>query len=270
MWQSSNPALANDDAFREFYGHLERTRPEATTLQGVVNKTALLVLIAVAGGTGGYMLVQSMPATMWISSIAAFIITLGIYFVIAGKPHLAPVLAPIYAVVEGGFLGALSGTLDRVLQSMGYAVAGGVATQAFVITIGIALAMLGLYATRVLRPTNTFVAVVSTATTGVMIVYALSFVLGLFGVSLPFVSLGSALQGGTAGLIGLGINVLVLGLASLWLIIDFKRVEERVAAGAPRSMEWYLGFALLVSLAWVYYEAVKLVFRLAILLGNRD
>ena len=71
-------------------------------------------------------------------------------------------------------------------------------------------------------------------------------------------------------MIGLGINVLILGGASMWLIIDFKLIEDRVAAGGPKYMEWYCGFALLVTLAWIYYEAVKLAFRVAILLGNRD
>ena len=65
-------------------------------------------------------------------------------------------------------------------------------------------------------------------------------------------------------------NVFILGIASLWLIIDFGMVEEKVVAAAPKHMEWYLGFALLVTLAWIYYEAVKLAFRLAILLGNRN
>ncbi|MHC4903968.1 MAG: Bax inhibitor-1/YccA family membrane protein, partial [Planctomycetota bacterium] len=71
-------------------------------------------------------------------------------------------------------------------------------------------------------------------------------------------------------LIGLGINVFILGVASMWLIIDFKLIEDRVAEGGPKYMEWYCGFALLVTLAWIYFEAVKLAFRIAILLGNRD
>ncbi|MHC4804423.1 MAG: Bax inhibitor-1/YccA family membrane protein, partial [Planctomycetota bacterium] len=84
------------------------------------------------------------------------------------------------------------------------------------------------------------------------------------------VSLGSAFAGGKAALIGLGINVFILGVASMWLIIDFKLIEDRVAEGGPKYMEWYCGFALLVTLAWIYFEAVKLAFRIAILLGNRD
>ena len=140
----------------------------------------------------------------------------------------------------------------------------------FVITISILVAMLALYSFRILRPTETFVSVIKVATAGIMITYVLSFALSFFGVALPFVSLGSAFAGGTAALIGLGINVFILGVASMWLIIDFKLVEERVAEGGPKYMEWYCGFALLVTLAWIYLEAVKLVIRLAVLFGGRD
>ncbi len=272
MWQSSNPALHNDKAFEEFYGSRGMTAaaPATATLQGVVNKTGMLLLLAVTGGAGGYALSASMPSLLWISAIVSGLVCLGVYFVVAGRPALARWLAPVYAIVEGGFLGALTGVLDRTLAQMGYAVAGGVALQAFVITISICLAMLGLYSVRILRPTRLFVSIVSVATAGIMITYLASFVLGFFGVGLPFVSLGSAFTGGTPALVGLGINVLILGVASAWLIIDFGMVEQHVARGAPKSMEWYLGFALLVTLAWVYFEAVKLVFRLALLFGNRD
>ena len=87
---------------------------------------------------------------------------------------------------------------------------------------------------------------------------------------MPFLSIGSALEGGTAGYIGLGINVLILGVAALWFIVDFRQVEELVASGAPKQMEWYAAFGLIVTLAWVYLEALKLVFRLALLFGRRD
>ncbi|MHC4306724.1 MAG: Bax inhibitor-1/YccA family membrane protein, partial [Planctomycetota bacterium] len=150
------------------------------------------------------------------------------------------------------------------------AATGGLALQAFVITISILIAMLALYSFRILRPSQTFVSVIKVLTAGIMITYVLSFVLSFFGMALPFVSLGSAFAGGKAALIGLGINVFILGVASMWLIIDFKLIEDRVAEGGPKYMEWYCGFALLVTLAWIYFEAVKLAFRIAILLGNRD
>ena len=269
MLESSNPALRNDHVFNDVYGRLAG-RDDAITLQGVVNRTGFLILLTVAAGAGGYALVGAMPSAVWISCVAAFIVSLGVYFVIAGKPALAPFAAPVYAIVEGVFLGALTGALDRVLAQMGHAAAGGLALQAFVITISILIAMLALYSFRVLRPTQTFVSVIKVLTVGIMITYGISFVLSFFGLSLPFVSLTSAFASGKAGLIGLGINVFILGVASLWLIIDFKLVEERVAAGGPKYMEWYCGFALLVTLAWIYLEAVKLAFRVAVLFGNRE
>ncbi|MCP3902999.1 MAG: Bax inhibitor-1/YccA family protein [Planctomycetes bacterium] len=281
MFQSSNPALRNEDTFQEFYGDIAGTRPAQATLQGVVNKTGILVLIAVAGGAAGYQLAGAMPAITWISAIAAFVIVLGFGFVLCGKPQLSPILAPIYAIVEGIFLGALTAALDSVLAKMpalegavaeGQAAGASVslAMPAFIITISVMLVMLALYSMRILRPTRRFTAVVSTAVGGIMLTYLLMFVLSMFGVQMPFLSLGSAFGSGYAPLIGIGLNVLILGVAALVLIIDFGRVEAIVEQGSPKYMEWYAGFALLVTLAWIYFEAVKLVFRLYLLFGSRD
>lgn len=267
--ESSNPALQDTGRLSEFEAAMAPST--VATLQGVVNKTFMLVMIAVAGGTGGYLLVDRMPGLMWVSAIAAFIIALGVYFVLAGKPHLAPIVAPIYAIVEGCFLGALTGLLDGILvQTLGQGAPGGLALQAFIITVSCVLAMLALYSAGILKPTQRFVATIVTLTGAVMIAYLAMFVLSFFGVQLPFLSVFSALQGGTPALIGLGLNIAILGLAALWLIIDFGKVEEIIAGNSPKYMEWYAGFALLVTLAWIYYEAVKLAFRLALIFGNRD
>jgi uncharacterized YccA/Bax inhibitor family protein len=266
MFQSSNPALTNEENFLE----LKRAyagESDTVTVQGVVNKTGFLALLAVAAGGGGYMLSASFPSIVWITNIAAFLICIGVYFVIARNPAAAKVAAPIYAIVEGGFLGALTGLLDGILASMDKPAPGGVALQAFIITISVLIGMLLLYSFRVLRPTKMFVSIVTVATAGVMFTYLISFALSFFGIALPFISLGGAMTGGSAGLIGIGINVLILGLASMWLIIDFGMIEQRVAAGGPKSEEWFLSFALMVTLAWIYFEAVKLVFRIA---ASRD
>ncbi len=262
MWQSSNPALTNDQTFEELKS-VFAGESNVASLQGVVNKTGLLAVLAVSAGAGGYTLVGSVPSLLWITNIAALVTCIGVYLVIRRNPAIAKVAAPVYALVEGAFLGALTGALDGILAGMNKAIPGGVALQAFIITISILIAMLLLYKFRILRPTKLFVSVVSVATMGIMFTYLISFVLGFFGMSLPFISLGSAMAGGSAGLIGIGINVLILGLASMWLIIDFGMIEQRVAAGGPKSEEWYLSFALMVTLAWIYFEAVKLVFRIA-------
>ena len=88
------------------------------------------------------------------------------------------------------------------------------------------------------------------------------------GIQLPFISLGSTMATGMSGYIGLGLNLFILGIASFMLIFDFKLIEDKVNAGAPRYMEWFCGFALIVSLAWIYFEAVKLVLRLSSLFGR--
>lgn len=272
--QSSNPALKNESAFNP-YSYREdgadvAARPDVATMQGVVNKTILLVLIAIAAGAFGYWLVGQLGwSAVIITMVGGLVVTIGAYIAVSRKPVNARIVGPICAVFEGAFLGALSTGLEKILVAQNIKVPGGLAMQAFLIAGGIMVGMLLLYKLRILRPTRLFVATVSTLTAGCMLAYALTWILWLFGMELPFISLGSAFQGGTAALIGIGINVLFLVVASLGLIIDFGEVEARVNSGAPKATEWYCGFILLVSLAWIYFEAVKLVFRLA-LLFNRE
>ena len=172
------------------------------------------------------------------------------------------------------FLGAVTSTLDNVLANVLPAEAGftsvGLALPAFLITICSCLSMLGLYSAGIIRPTQRFKAIVCTLTGAVMLVYLTMFALSIFGIRMPFLSLSSAFEGGTPALIGLGFSVFTFGLASLWLIIDFGEIEAIVEHGAPRHMEWYGGFILLVTLAWIYYEAVKLIFRLALIFASED
>lgn len=268
FFQSSNPALANDQVFGAHA--LSGQRTDIATMGGVIAKTAFLVALAMVAGVAGAIFFGQHPSMLWIGSIAAFVIVLGISFTIYGKPTLAPGLAPIYAVVEGALLGGVTGIVQTMLDNMNVEVPGGVALQALLITGSAMTAMLILYRAGIVRPTNTFKSILSVATLGIMLTYVLSFILSFFNITLPFVSIGTITATGTAGLIGLGVNLLILGVASLWLVVDFRTIEEQLAADAPKWAEWYCGFCLLVTLAWIYYEAVKLVARLAILFGRRD
>ncbi len=281
VWQSSNPALTNDRAFAEAHFGMQRERSTQASMTGVINKTTLLVVIAVTAGALAYAFIPASGMTVMISFLASMIVMAGVGFMMWGKPTLAPVLAPVYAVVEGLGLGLFTAWLDSILMNLeslqavtataaANAETVSLAMPAFLITVAATLAVLGLYSMRILKPTKKFQAVIATLTLGVMVTYGLSWLLAIFGVSIPFVSLGSAFQGGLAPLIGLGISVLFLGIASLTLVMDFARVEAVVAGGQPKYMEWYVGFGLLVTLAWMYYEAVKLVFRLYLLFGSRD
>ncbi len=267
MLETTNPALKNHDAWREGVANCEDA--QTSTIAGVVNKTGMLTSVAVAGGMSGIWLTQNYPGLAWPLGIVGFIATLVVYFMIIRNPARAKYTAWIYAAIQGAFLGVLTNALDTALANMGYAAMGGLALQAFVITLSVLVAMLALYYFRVLKPTKKFTATVSVLTLGIFITYMVSFVMSLFGAEMPFLSLGSAMQGGNTALIGIGINLLILGVASLWLIIDFGMIEQQVKSGAPKQMEWFCAFILMVTLVWIYLEAVKLCFRLAILFGNR-
>ena len=267
MLESTNPALRNHEAWRD--GIRSCDTVDTATIAGVVNKTGMLTSVAVAGGMFGIWLTQNQPGLAWPLGIAGFVATIVVYFMIMRNPLRAKQTAWIYAAIQGGFLGVLTYALDNALVSMGYGAMGGLALQAFVITISVLIAMLALYYFRILQPTKKFTAAVSVLTLGIFITYAVSFVMSLFGEQMPFLSIGSALQGGNTALIGLGINVLILGVASLWLIIDFGIIEKQVQSGAPKQMEWFCAFILMVTLVWIYLEAVKMCFRLAIMFGNR-
>lgn len=276
MWNSTNPALANDDLFNQYYGKgglHQSARADVATVQGVVNKTAILSTIAIAAGVFGYWVMstrQVTGGTLMLANLIGVVVVFGVYMVIHRKPQASMYLAPVYAVVEGAFLGLFTALAEMLLAAKNVQVPGGVALQAFIITGACLSSMLILYSMRILRATENFKRVIMTATLAIGITYLISFVLSIFGVSLPFISMWSASSStGTAAWIGLGLNLVILAIASLTLIVDFDMVEKRIAAEEPKYMEWYCGFALLVTLAWIYYESVKLVVRVASMLNKR-
>ena len=268
MLETTNPALKNHDAWRE--GVHDCSGVQTATIGGVVNKTGMLTSVAVAGGMFGIWLTQNQPGLAWPLGIAGFIATIVVYFMIIRNPARAKQTAWIYAAIQGAFLGVLTHALDSTLANMGYAAMGGLALQAFVITISVLISMLALYYFRILQPTKKFTAAVQVLTLGIFVTYMISFVMSMFGAQMPFLSLGSAMEGGNTALIGIGLNVLILGVASLWLIIDFGMIEQQIKSNAPKQMEWFCAFILMVTLVWIYLEAVKLCFRLAVLFNNRD
>jgi len=236
-----------------------------------VNKTLGCVVLATAAGAGGYALASAYAGWSNALMIGSLIGTLIVFFTLARTPERCQIGAPLYAVLEGIALGVLTYWLESILEAQGLVAKGApsLTLQAFVITGSLMLAMLGAYKAGILKPTERFASFLSVATIGIVIVYGVSFLLSIFGMEVPFISLGSALEGGSGALIGLGINVLVLIVGALWFVMDFGQIQRAVASGAPASWEWYLTFGLLVSIAWVYIEALKLAFRLALLFGGR-
>lgn len=267
---SSNPVLSDSTLGRLIDETGGSTRSNAATIPGVMQKTGICTVLAVAAGAAAYMMVPALPWLPIAAMIGSLVITLIIFFVIMAKPALAIVAAPVYSLTQGTFLGCLSFVLEGMLASRGITpVGGGLALQAFVITGSLMATMLALHTFGIVRAGPRFTSILSLVTIGLMVTMLVSFVLSLFGVGLPFMSLNAAFDGGNNAWIGLAINVGILFIASLWLLVDFAQIDEAVAAGAPKSMEWMLAFGLIVTLAWVYLEALKLAFRLAAMFGER-
>lgn len=257
--RSSNPVLARTES----EGLPRVAANELATIGGIANKTAMAISIALVGGLMGGALTMRFPQAMWVLFIASLVVTLVCYFAIYSKPERAAWGTPLYSLAQGATMGAFAVVLQSILQSMQVASAVHIGVQAMVITMAIAVAMLCVYRLGLIRANRTFVAVLSVLTLGVMLAYLANFILGFFGVDIPFLGLSSAIEGGQGAWIGVGINAFILLLASLWLVVDFQRIEEATQAGAPRSMEWYFTFALMVTLVWIYIEALKLAFRVA-------
>jgi uncharacterized YccA/Bax inhibitor family protein len=215
------------------------------TIGGTVNKAfmtlALLIAAAIVSWTmyfNGY----NVGGLAIGGAVVGFILALIISF----KPTAAPYLVPVYAVAEGLFLGALSATYETLYY--------GITMQAALITISVFIALLIAYKTRLIRATENFKLGIVAATAGIAIVYLLSFVLGLFGITVPYLHDNS--------LIGIGISVVIVIIAALNFVLDFDFIESGAQQGAPKYMEWYGAFGLMVTLVWLYVEIIRLLAKL--------
>ncbi|MEZ4958696.1 MAG: Bax inhibitor-1/YccA family protein [Saprospiraceae bacterium] len=166
------------------------------------------------------------------------------------KTHLSATLAPIYALLEGLCVGSVT-----AIYAAGFG--GGIIFHAVTLTFALLFAMLFIYKTGIIKVTNKFRTGVVMATGAVLLVYLLSFVLGFFGISVPYLHQG--------GMIGIGISLVIIGVATLNLLLDFDNFEKGEQYGAPAYMEWFSAMGLLITLVWLYFEILRL---LSIL--NRD
>ena len=239
LMRTSNPAL-NEKAFKGqvAYG-------EAMTLQGTVNKTGLLLLfvVATAAWTWGLSHSQAPEAAIpWMIGgiLGGFIVALVTVF----KPNWAPLTAPLYALLEGLALGGISAMFERTYP--------GVAMQAVGLTFGTLFIMLLAYKTGMIRATQGFKLGVIAATGGIAILYLVEMVLGdFFHIQVP------AING--SGAVGIGFSLFVVVIAALNLVLDFDIIETGVRNGAPKFMEWYGAFGLMVTLIWLYLEILRLL-----------
>ena len=165
--------------------------------------------------------------------------------IISFKKDWAPYLAPVYALLEGLFIGALSAMYESVFP--------GLVQNAVGLTFGVGIAMYFLFTFRIIRATEKFKSVIISATLGIAIFYFLSWILGMFGVQ----GLSNLLNGN--GIMGIGISLFIVAIAALNLILDFDMIEQASNYGAPKHMEWYGAFGLMVTFVWLYLEILRLL-----------
>lgn len=235
----SNPAL-KESVFRTAAAGVIAER---MTISGTVLKAIVLIVLTVFSAAWVWSATATNPRivgpAVLVGALGGFVVSLVAIF----RPRTAPFTAPLYAVLEGLALGAIS----QIYQAR-YA---GLPLQAVGLTCMVALGMLLAYQTGLIRATPTFRRVIISATLGIMLFYLLSFILSFFGVSMPLLH--------SAGPLGIGLSVVFTAVAALNLILDFDLVERGAQQGAPKYMEWYGGFALLITLVWLYLEILRLL-----------
>lgn len=235
--KSGNPTLS-EKTFQE----VEQAVPAdgAMTISGTINKTGILFLILLLGASISW----SAPSSGLIfgGAIGGFIVAMVTIF----KKEWSPITAPIYAALEGLFLGGISLMFEQAYNGIVY--------NAIFLTLGTFAAMLIAYRSGLIEVTRRFRMGVVAATGGIALVYFASIILSFFGIHLSLIH-GS-------GLMGIGFSLIIVGVAALNLVLDFDMIEKGVQARAPQYYEWYTSFGLMVTLVWLYIEILRLLAKL--------
>jgi uncharacterized YccA/Bax inhibitor family protein len=241
MMRTSNPTLTPATFNQPIAAGDQRM-----TIQGAVNKTGILLALAILSAAFAWNRFTQNPGIVMplvmVGSIGGLIMALITCF----KKEWSAVTAPIYAVLEGLFIGGISALFNAKWN--------GIVLQAGMLTFGTLFAMLAAYRAGLIRATEKFKTGVIAATGGICLMYLVSMVLSLFHVNMGF------MQGG--GMLSIGISVFVVIIAALNLVLDFDVIEQGAQLGAPKYLEWYAGFGLLVTLVWLYIEILNLLAKL--------
>jgi uncharacterized YccA/Bax inhibitor family protein len=243
---TGNPAL-NQNTFTDVQ---PASGAGTMTIQGTVDKTSiLLVLVTLSAAYTWHMYYagQGDELTPWIAGGA--ITGLVFALITSFKKEWSPVTAPAYAICEGLFIGGISSFLDAQFRGIG------IVLQAVMLTLGTLAALLGCYKIGLIKATDNFKRGVFAATGGICLLYLVTMVMGLFGVHVlpPIYSNGA---------IGIGFSIVVVIIAAMNLVVDFDFIEQGARVGAPKYMEWYAAFGLLVTLIWLYLEILRLLAKI--------
>ncbi|MBS1932638.1 MAG: Bax inhibitor-1/YccA family protein [Bacteroidetes bacterium] len=250
LFDSGNPTLSE----KIFNSSLDGMHDGTMTVRGSINKFGFLLLMVIASASySWHLFMVGKPDTMMTLMIVGLIGGMITGLIVSFKPTTARYLAPAYALFEGFFLGAISVYINSQFEKK-YP---GIVTQAVGLTFAVALVMFLLYNFRIIKPTEKFKSVILSAVFGIFLFYLVVIVLSLFHVNVSFMSWNDASP------LGIGISIFIVAIAALCLILDFERIETGAAMGAPKHMEWYGAFGLLVTMVWLYLEILKLLSRIA-------
>lgn len=238
MMRSSNPAL-RENAFDNVGSYSSST---SMTIQGTVNKTFILLFLTVFSATWVWGNAARISGLLIPALIVGFILAIVTIF----KKEWSPVTAPLYALVEGVVLGGISSIFERSYP--------GIVMQAVGLTFGVLFSLLAAYRSGLIKVTDNFRLGVVAATGGIALLYILSMFMGFFGTRIPFIH--------ESGLMGIGFSVFVVIIASLNLVLDFDFIERGAGSGAPKYMEWYGAFGLILTLVWLYLEILRLLSKM--------
>lgn len=221
------------------------------TVNGTISAAAVLFVLLLASASIGWIATDtvdieqfgvSIPTLAWVGLGVGFLAVIGLWF----RPHLARFVAPVYAIAQGFFVGALSKVYESFYD--------GIVVQAVGATIAVFAVMLVLYRTRIIRVTDRFRRIVIGATLGIMLFYGVSFLFMLFGGDISYLR--------SPSLLGIGFSLFVCAIAAMNLALDFDVIERGVAARAPKAYEWFAAFSLLVTIVWLYLEMLRLLAKL--------
>jgi uncharacterized YccA/Bax inhibitor family protein len=248
IFKSGNPTLT-EKRFKDTILEETIAGSDKMTIRGTVNKFGLLFLLMLSTTFYAWKEFDNSGDVFTLMMIGAFgglAIAVTLYF----KTEWSPWLAPVYALVKGLLVGSVSASYNQAFDKF----APSIIMVAVTLTISVALAMYLLYSFRIIRATQRFRAIITTATLGIALFYLIAFTLSFFSINIPFLHEGST--------IGIVFSFIVVGLAALNLILDFDMIETGSQMGAPKYMEWYGAFGLLVTIIWLYFEILRLLSKL--------
>ena len=235
-YRSGNPVL-NKSTFLSSH-----VQSEKMTINGTVNKTLISLILLITSGY--YCFASISPIIIIGGAIGGLIVAIITIF----KKEWAPITVPIYALLEGCFLGGISYMYNTMYE--------GIVSNAIFLTIGILLSLLFAYKSGWIKPTENFKLGLVAATGGIFIVYLVNMVMSFFGSQMGIMDINNS------SMFSIGFSLFVVVIASLNLVLDFDFIEEGAEKGAPKYMEWYGAFGLLVTLIWLYLEILRLLAKL--------